>query len=198
MLSRGCPPLSEASEFAQTRGMPAYLHGCPPQELVNEHGMFDLVLDTVSSVDARDRASAYVSRLRTTSPPLIKTLQSSPTDEAMVDAHNYVVFGGPTWQWACAGIQRFTHMNLHPKGFCLFWINMQNSQPYLQRLQAFADEQGLRPTVGVVSFEEAALQNAFRRQHPPLAEPRKVVGKQVVDLTRGEAEGFTYTEESRS
>ena len=95
--------------------------------LVRQHGMFDMVFDTVSSADSRDRSAAYEAKIRSCAdPPLVKTRSNvaDAAERAGVDPHNYVVFGGTFWQFLCAAVQRFTCklVNLHAQGFALFWI----------------------------------------------------------------------------
>ena len=51
-------------------------------ERIAEHGPYDVVLDAVSSADARDKAASYIERVK----PYVKTDG---------DRHNYVVFGEP-------------------------------------------------------------------------------------------------------
>ena len=63
-------------------------------EKIAEHGPYDVVLDAVSSADARDKAASYIERVK----PYVKTDG---------DRHNYVVFGGATRHWALAGLKRF-------------------------------------------------------------------------------------------
>ena len=160
--------------------------------LVAKHGMFDMVFDTVSSADSRDKAAAYERRIRTSDVPLVKTAQNSPDEE--VDGHNYVVFGGTLWQFSAAAVQRFCcGLNCHARGFALFWINMQHGQRYLKKLKEFCDERGVKPQVKedcILPFNETGAQRAFRSLNPPPGEGRKVAGKIVLDLNAGDGDGI--------
>ena len=97
------------------------------------HGAWDLVLDCVSSADARDRAASYAARVRAMEPPVVRR------GGAGVDAHNYVVLGGATGDWGLALVKRFVHLNLFSRGFELFWIKMPGASRTLRRLSEFAD-----------------------------------------------------------
>ena len=80
---------------------------------------------------------------------IVKTVDNPGENNTYtVDAHNYVVFGGTFWQFACAATQRFCcGLNLHPRGSALFWINMQGSARYLDRLRELCDDHGVKPKV---------------------------------------------------
>lgn len=135
---------------------------------------FDLVLDTVSSHDARDRSHAYMHRIRNHSPALLNT-------SASADPHNYVTIGAKTSGWVLAGIKRICGLNMFAKGTELFGIRFPHSIADLAELRRLADEGGVRPTISAaLPLTDAGLQEGFRELHS-----RRVVGKLVVDV--GEA-----------
>ena len=135
-------------------------------ERIAEHGPYDVVLDAVSSADARDKAASYIERVK----PYVKTDG---------DRHNYVVFGGATRHWALAGLKRFTGLNCFGRGFELFWIKMPGSSKRLSRLAAWADEGKLRPTVAqTFAFDEAGVRGAFEALRS-----RRTAGKVVLDVS---------------
>ena len=122
-------------------------------------GKFDMVFDTVSSADSRDKAANYESQIRSSEPPIIKVAHGSQAEKG-VDKHNYVVFGGIFISWMRALIKRLSRKsccctcNFFPKGFELFWIDMPHGTRYLKDLQELCDNQGLRPKVSkVLPFE---------------------------------------------
>jgi len=115
-------------------------------EKIAQHGPYDVVLDAVSSADARDKAASYIERVKATG--CVKNNG---------DRHNYVVFGGATRHWALAGLKRFTGLNCFGRGFELFWIKMPGSSKRLSRLAAWADE---GPTLK--RFQPRAQGRAFR------------------------------------
>jgi len=135
-------------------------------EKIAENGPYDVVLDAVSSADARDKAASYIERVK----PYVKTDG---------DRHNYVVFGGATRHWALAGLKRFTGLNCFGRGFELFWIKMPGSSKRLSRLAAWADEGNLRPTVAqTFAFDEAGVRGAFEALRS-----RRTAGKVVLDVS---------------
>eukprot|EP00614_Pseudopedinella_elastica_P008335 CAMPEP_0172588976 /NCGR_PEP_ID=MMETSP1068-20121228/7783_1 /TAXON_ID=35684 /ORGANISM="Pseudopedinella elastica, Strain CCMP716" /LENGTH=437 /DNA_ID=CAMNT_0013384455 /DNA_START=256 /DNA_END=1569 /DNA_ORIENTATION=+ len=103
-----------------------------------EHGPFDLVFDTVTSHDSRDRASDYPNRLLSR-PGIVR--RPSETDgggaggaDGTVDPHNYVTIGGGTMGWVRAGVKKVLGLNVFPTGRELFWITPAYCAPYLERL----------------------------------------------------------------
>jgi len=133
-------------------------------------GPYDLVLDCVSSADARDKAHSYLDRVRATG--CVKAAEDG------ADAHNYVVFGGTTGQWVKAAVKRFTGLNLFKRGFEIFWIKMPFSAGVLSDLAAWAAEGKVKPTVNtVLPFTEAGVQQAFEALRG-----RRTAGKIVLDV----------------
>ena len=122
-----------------------------------EKGAYDMVFDTVSSADSRDKKADYEGQIRSRSPPVIKKwvrnshpLGVNPAEPSEVDKHNYVVFGGAMISWWRALVKRLTRkakctVNFFPMGFELFWIDMPHCAHSLEILQVLCDEQGMRP-----------------------------------------------------
>ena len=160
------------------------------QNLATKDGKFDMVFDTVSSADSRDKAANYESQIRSSEPPIIKVAHGSQAEEG-VDKHNYVVFGGIFISWMRALIKRLSRKfccctcNFFPKGFELFWIDMPHGTRYLKDLQELCDNQGLRPKVSkVLPFDTEGCQAAFHALNPPKSEKRSTAGKIVIDMVQ--------------
>ena len=152
---------------------------------VQRHGPFDLVLDTVSSADQRDKDAGYPAAVLGADPALVRS-GFGPRKEAGVDAHNYVVLGGAPGAWWRALVKRFTGANWFKKGFELFWIKMPGCTPQLRRLQELCDGNGLRPEVRhpVLPLSDEGIREAFLALNPPPDQKRKVRGKMVVAVRR--------------
>ena len=151
------------------------------REVLSAHGgrPFDLVLDTVSSHDARDRAHAYKSRIRSDR----ALLDHGPN---AADEHNYVTIGGRTGGWIVAGVKRVTGVNLFKRGKELFWINFNRCAPDLKTLRALAEGEGsngggvraVKPAIErTVSLTDEGVREAFRMLHG-----RRVRGKLAIEL----------------
>lgn len=138
---------------------------------------FDVVIDTVSSADSRDRKAAYPNRISKL------CVLKRHDEEPGVDPHNYVVFGGETWSWWRALILRLIGFNFFPLGFELFWIRMPKSRRYLQTLQSMCDNLDLRPEImKVFPFTDEGVRAAFRIVHPPPGKTRSASGKVVIRI----------------
>ena len=150
------------------------------REVLSAHGgrPFDLVLDTVSSHDARDRAHAYKSRIRSDR----ALLDHGPN---AADEHNYVTIGGRTGGWIVAGVKRVTGVNLFKRGKELFWINFNRCAPDLKTLRALAEGEGsngggVRAVAGDREdgvSDGRGVREAFRMLHG-----RRVRGKLAIEL----------------
>ena len=137
-------------------------------EVLSAHGgkPFDLVLDTVSSHDKRDRSQRYKSRIG--SDPAL--LDRGP---GALDEHNYVTIGGKTGGWITAGVKRLTGVNLFKRGKELFWINFNRCAPDLKTLRALAEGEGsnggvraVKPAIErTVSLTDEGVREAFRMLH---------------------------------
>jgi len=149
-------------------------------EVLSAHGggPFDLVLDTVSSHDKRDRSQRYKSRIG--SDPAL--LDRGP---GALDEHNYVTIGGKTGGWITAGVKRLTGVNLFKRGKELFWINFNRCAPDLKTLRALAEGEGsnggvraVKPAIErTVSLTDEGVREAFRMLHG-----RRVRGKLAIEL----------------
>lgn len=145
---------------------------CPRLQLVDYHdndwlgqlerlGPFDIVLDCVTSDDARDRASEYPRRL-----------QGVLTDTAV-----YRRLGGPMMDWAKAGLRRITGMDCFGRED-LFWIRFPSSSRELAQLRTWAEENKLRPVLASSHpFSAEGVRQAFAE-----LQSRRVKGKVVIDL----------------
>ena len=150
---------------------------------VGSRGKFDLVLDTVSSADSRDKDANYPHRIRNRIPPIIKVHGDiCEGGDCGVDTHNYVVLGGEFGSWWKALIKRLCGYNWFPLGFELFWIKMDHSTYYLKELKRLCDSEGLCPKVSTVPFTEDGCRVAFKSLHPPKNQRRSTVGKIVVKI----------------
>ena len=145
--------------------------------LVQEQGCkFDVCFDTVSSADSRDKIMAYEKK--------IKALDVLKMKGA-ADPHNYVVFGGSSFNFLSAAVKRFLKINIFRRNFELFWIDMTNCRRCLKELQERCDESGLKPTVTkVLPFNEDGLREAFHDLDPPKNERRSAIGKIVIETAQ--------------
>lgn len=130
------------------------------QKIVASRGgaPFDLVLDTVSSNDARDGAWRYEAHLRSATGPSL--VASGPG----ADPHNYVTIGGSTSGWVTAGVKRLCGVNLFGKGRELFWIMFPGCRPNLETLRSMADEGSVKPAIdATVQLTDEGVREGFRR-----------------------------------
>ena len=183
------------------------------QEWCAEHGPFDLVLDTVTSHDARDLAWDYPGKIRgCVEPRLVAEPGSrvsrrgsaggdsaSPSERAAataagesatkeleyaVDSHNYVTLGSGTSGWIAAGCKKVTGYNMFGSGRELFWITPQNSARHLEQLKKLCDDSGVRPTVAAaVPLTSDGVASAFAAMHS-----RRTKGKYVIQVRNEEGE----------
>ena len=150
---------------------------------VHSNSAFDLVLDTVSSADSRDQLMGYPANIMDASPPILKK-GFGPEAISGVDQHNYVVLGGASQDWLTALLKRLTPINLFPKGFELFWINMPGSANKLEQVQKLCDDQSMRPKVSkVLPFNQQGVEEAFHTLHPPKGQHRSAHSKVVITIT---------------
>lgn len=152
------------------------------QDIVIEHGgPFDIVLDTVSSHDARDVVHGYSGRIRAAGDPGL--VDTGPD----ADGHNYVTIGGKTGGWVTAGLKRMTGVDMFARGEELFWIDFNACAPDLKHLRSLADGVGsgrvgscraVKPAIEkTVPLTDDGVREAFRLLHG-----RRVVGKLAIEL----------------
>ena len=152
------------------------------QDIVIEHGgPFDIVLDTVSSHDARDVVHGYSGRIRAAGDPGL--VDTGPD----ADGHNYVTIGGKTGGWVTAGLKRMTGVDMFARGETLFWIDFNACAPDLKHLRSLADGGGsggvgscraVKPAIEkTVPLTDDGVREAFRLLHG-----RRVVGKLAIEL----------------
>jgi len=123
---------------------------------------FDMVFDSVTSVDAAD--TNYQAKLQS------------------VVTGTYVHFGGPVIDWGRAHVWRYLGLDLFPKGTRLFWIRFPGSGGVLSRLAELCDtpDETVSLKVNVSKtfpLTTSGVQAAFAEQMT-----RRAVGKIVIDL----------------
>jgi len=132
------------------------------QGICATHGAFDLCLDTVSSLEAKDKTTDY--------PGIVRG------GEVKLLTGRYITIGGHTGDWMLAGLKRTVGVDLFPKGRMLFWVRFPKSAGALERLTEMSEGGGLRPVVALeATFEEEPVRGAFAALHG-----RRVVGKQCL------------------
>jgi NADPH:quinone reductase-like Zn-dependent oxidoreductase len=145
---------------------------------------FDLVIDTVTSHDARDASCAYERRVRGAKGVL--RLADAKARDANVNYKKgspgeYVVIGGGTAEWLKAGLKRVCGIDLFAKGRELFWIRFPGCRKDLDSLRALADgaedtSRGIKPRIAQTHpLTSEGARAAFAALHS-----RRTVGKVVV------------------
>ena len=148
---------------------------------------FDLVIDTVTSHDARDASCAYERRVRGAKGVL--RLADANARDANVNYKKgspgeYVVIGGGTAEWLKAGLKRVCGIDLFAKGRELFWIRFPGCRKDLDSLRALADGaedtssnlRGIKPRIAQTHpLTSEGARAAFAALHS-----RRTVGKVVV------------------
>lgn len=137
---------------------------------VATHGKFDIVIDTVTSNDARDAACDYPNRLR----PFV--------DDAL---GRYVTFGGKPSQWAFAIIRRCASgADARASSSSLPFADRQRSLQWVyfrgceRQLRYVVDALGVRP---IVRAAYPFTNDGVRRAMDDL-KSRRVKGKIVIDV----------------
>lgn len=97
-----------------------------------QHGAFDMVLDTVSSHDERDQQCQYERRISQHRAQLLKS------------GSMYLIIGGTSYDWLLAHLKRFLGVNLFKPGRLLHWIRFPGSTHYLQKLAQLCDDRQLK------------------------------------------------------
>ena len=136
------------------------------EKIVKENGNFDIVLDSVSSHDPRDRAFNYEAKIR-------KSNLLRKDGKSM-----YLVIGGVFKDWVCAWIKRNFKINLFARGRLLFWVRFPYSTKYLESLTKIVQDGKLKVVVSsVLPFSEGGVQKGFQ-----MLKSRKTKGKIVIKI----------------
>ena len=141
---------------------------------------FDLVIDTVTSHDARDASCAYERRVRGARGVLAKAGDGDFAGRRSGEPGDYVTIGGGTREWLKAGVKHVLGVNLFAKGRELFWIRFPGCGKDLEALRALADgaesERRIQPRVAqTFPLTSRGARDAFAALHS-----RRAVGKLVV------------------
>ena len=147
-------------------------------------GSFNMVFDTVSSVDACDALCRYEQKIRNSSHPL------------MVEGAEgkYIRLGGSPADWLKAHIKRFLRFNLFPNNRELFWVRFSNSSEQLETLCDYCESGKLMPIVSKhLPFTQLGVHEAFIHQLN-----RRTVGKMVIDIIPDFEEGVLTGEEEKT
>lgn len=138
------------------------------RRIVKEVGVFNIVFDSVSSHDPRDRVFPYEDTIRNSQPAMLEPGRGM-----------YITIGGLYQDWFRAHCKRYLGVNLDKPNRMLFWIRFPNSSEHLARLGKYCDEGKLKVVVAKrFRMEEADVQNAFDE-----IMSRKIVGKLVVEMS---------------
>uniref|UniRef100_A0A7S1UCB8 Alcohol dehydrogenase-like C-terminal domain-containing protein n=1 Tax=Phaeomonas parva TaxID=124430 RepID=A0A7S1UCB8_9STRA len=134
----------------------------------------DLVLDCVSSLEAKDRVFDYNARVHAAG-----ILKREPNTSG--SRSNYIVIGGGFGDWFRALMFRTAGINCFGASHELFWIVFPHSRPVLDELKAAVERGALRAFIEEVPVDGFAavepVREAFRRLHG-----RRVRGKLVFVL----------------
>ena len=148
-------------------------------------GLFDLVLDTVTSNDARDVSFDYEkyilgSNLVAPRPSISKS--SVIPDITALDTSRYIRLGGSPGDWWRAHCKRFLGLDLFPLETDLYWVRFTHCSPYLEQLRGYCEAGLLRPVISKhFPLSEEGVREAFACQPT-----RRTVGKIVIDVTATE------------
>jgi NADPH:quinone reductase-like Zn-dependent oxidoreductase len=95
-------------------------------QVCEEHGAFDVVFDTVTSQDPRDRNFNYERRIKATSSSSSSSSSRQPMSQVRLlhDRSTYICLGGVTMDWFLAHLKRFLSVDLFPRGHMLFWVRL--------------------------------------------------------------------------
>lgn len=138
------------------------------EDVVKEYGNFDIVLDTVSSHDPRDRIFNYEAKIRGSNSKLLRKDGKSM----------YLIIGGVFQDWVCAWIKRVFRINLFSRGRLLFWVRFPYSSKYLESLTKFVENGKLNIVVStILPFTEEGIRKGFQ-----ILKSRKTKGKVVIKM----------------
>jgi NADPH:quinone reductase-like Zn-dependent oxidoreductase len=136
------------------------------QDVIKQEGSFDIVLDTVSSHDPRDRAFNYEAKIRGAN--LLRKDGKSM----------YLTIGGVFKDWVCAWIKRVFKINLFARGKLLFWVRFPYSSGYLETLTKYVQNGKLKLTISsILPFSSEGIQKGFQ-----MLKSRKTKGKIVIKI----------------
>ena len=127
------------------------------QEIIVDHGRFDLCLDCVSSLDAKDAACDYEAFVR----------------QNHFLAGTYICIGGRPIDWFKAVVRRRFGVNLFGRDRELFWVRFPHSERALEQIAEIADAGKIRPKVA----EVLPLSAEGARQAFAMLRGRRVAGK---------------------
>ena len=137
-------------------------------EIVKKKGPFDIVFDTVSSHDPRDRVFGYENMIRNPKAPLMKKGNNNL----------YIMIGGVFKDWVCALLKTLFKINLFARGRLLFWVRFPYSSNYLKSLTKFAEDGKLKISVSkILPFSTDGVTEGFK-----LLKDRRTKGKIVISL----------------
>ena len=127
---------------------------------------FSVVMDCVTSADARDQSINYPKRIQEASSVLL------------TDDYVYRRLGGPSLDWIRAGLERSIGLNCwrdrHEK---LFWVRFPNSAAELGQLQQWAEAGLLLPHISETYDFAEGVKDAFEALLS-----RRVRGKVIVNV----------------
>lgn len=158
----------------------------------NGDNLFDCVLDTVTSKDARDKQHAYEYKLLTPDiwrQSLLKSLSdqeritsklSTPlTHGFMMVTAKYVRLGGPSLDWAKAYLARYIGIDTFSKNHYLFWVKFPNTASQLREIgQLLANGKITVKIAGEFGMTQSEIDRAIELQMC-----RRTVGKILFRLS---------------
>jgi len=137
-------------------------------EIVGRRGEVDIVFDSVSSHDPRDRKCSYEHQIRS----------RKGADRVLSRRGIYLMLGGLWYDWLKAHILRFLGLNLFGDDRRLFWVRFPNSSEYLRKLSFYSESDALKVAVSErFPFTEHGLQDAFEK-----IMTRRTTGKLTIDI----------------
>ena len=139
------------------------------------HGPFDIVFDSVHSIEAKDVKYDYRDRIHRTN--LLKRQLNAPA----TSKSNYITIGGSFWDWTKAVLRRKYGINLFTSSHELHWVSFPNSWQVLGELAALYSSKAIKPVVSTLPAQRfrtaEPVREAFEAMHQ-----RRAVGKLVLVL----------------
>lgn len=142
------------------------------QNIVKKHGKVDIVFDSVSSHDPRDRILSYEHQ--------IAEVRKREGEEGAILSKDgtYLMLGGLWNDWFKAHVMRYLGINLFGKNRLLFWVRFPNSSGHLNHLRFLIEENLLRVYLTMrYPFTSEGVQNAFET-----IMNRRTIGKIAIDI----------------